>query len=188
MNFDFWLFQQINGLAGRWDWLDFLGVFLASYFQYFVVLALIVFLFIGKDRGEKMKNMAMVALSIMAIVLARLGITAFLHWAFMRPRPFVAHAVNQLIPYAATESSFPSGHAAFFFALATVVYFYNKKVYPERSRRGWYFLAAAALISLARVFVGVHYMSDILVGALIGVFSGWLVWWLYNLYQNKKAR
>lgn len=181
MGFDFWLFQQINGLAGRWDWLDFLGIFLASYFQYFVVLALIVFLFIGKDHGEKKKNMAMVALSIIAIVLARLGITAFLHWAFMRPRPFVARAVTQLIPYAATESSFPSGHAAFFFALAAGVYFCNKKA-------GWCFLAAATLISLARVFVGVHYLSDILVGALIGIFSGWLVWRLYNLYQNKKAQ
>lgn len=177
---DFIVFQQINGLAGQWAWLDYAGIFLASYFQYFVMGALLIFLFAGQDKKAKRENVIMVSLSLLAIVISRLGITAFLHQIFMRPRPFVVNAVTQLIPYSAEASSFPSGHAAFFFALASAVYFHNKKA-------GIYFLIAASFICLSRVFVGVHYLSDILAGALIGLFSGWLVWRLYDFYQNKKA-
>ena len=105
-----------------------------------------------------------------------------MHYLFFRPRPFVDHAVNQLINYRAIAASFPSGHAAFFFGLATA-YFLSKKIRPEGApqsgtirRVSFWLFVAAALISLARVFVGVHYPSDILAGALVGIFSGWLVW------------
>jgi undecaprenyl-diphosphatase len=81
--------------------------------------------------------------------------------------------------------SFPSGHAAFFFALATAVTLFNKKVHPERSRRtGIWLFVGAFLISLARIYAGVHYPSDILAGAAVGVFSGWLVWRIFKKYKK----
>jgi undecaprenyl-diphosphatase len=76
------------------------------------------------------------------------------------------------------SSSFPSGHAAFFFALSTVLLLYNKKFYPRPKfwwGAGLFFFLASFLISIARVFVGIHWPSDILAGAAIGIFSGWLI-------------
>mgnify|MGYP001558745976 FL=1 len=63
-----------------------------------------------------------------------------------------------------TESSwsFPSGHATFFFALATAVYFYNKKW-------GIGFFIATIFITVSRVIAGIHYPSDIIGGAFIGI-------------------
>jgi undecaprenyl-diphosphatase len=78
------------------------------------------------------------------------------------------------------EQSFPSGHASFAFGLATIVYFYNKKW-------GIAFFVMAILISTARVFTGVHWPSDILAGATVGIFSGWLINKLFNkIYGFKR--
>ncbi len=181
INLDYYLFQQINGSAGHWAKLDYLGIFLASYLQYPLVGFLLVYLFLGKDKQEKVKNQLMVFGALVAALVARFVVVTSLYYFFMRSRPFVANIVNQLIPYDGARSSFPSGHASFFFGLATIVYLYNKKL-------GAWFLVAAILISLARIYVGVHYPSDILVGGLIGILVGWLVYYLLNWYQNKKAR
>lgn len=58
--------------------------------------------------------------------------------------------------------SFPSSHAVNNFAIATLFAFYYR-------RWKWWFLGWAALVALSRPAVGVHYPSDILGGALIGV-------------------
>ena len=181
LSLDYYLFQQINGSAGRWMSLDWLGIFLAGYFQYTLVGLLLIYLVLGEGQQEKTKNRLMVFSALAAALTARFVVATSLHYCFMRLRPFVDGIVNQLIAYDGARSSFPSGHASFFFALAAVVYLYNKKL-------GVWFLASAALISLARVYVGVHYPSDVLAGAIIGILVGWLVYYLLNLYQNKKAR
>ena len=93
-------------------------------------------------------------------VIARYGITELIRHFYNRPRPFAALSdARQLLTDSAW--SFPSGHAAFFFAIAMAIYLYNK-------RWGTWFFIAAILISIARVIAGVHYPSDILVGALVG--------------------
>ena len=171
MNFDFWLFQQINNLAGRWAALDWLGIFFAGYARYVVVAGVLIFWFWGKSREESRKNLAAAGAALGAVVLSRLVLTEIIRWVWFRPRPFVDHEVNLLINHD-NAGSFPSGHAAFFFGLAMAVYFYNR-------RAGQWLFAAATLISFARVFVGVHYPSDILAGALVGVLGGWLVVQLY---------
>jgi len=64
--------------------------------------------------------------------------------------------------------SFPSGHALFFFAAATAIWHYDKKL-------GYAFFFAAALISSARIFVGVHWPSDVIAGAALGILTGWTI-------------
>lgn len=178
MNFDYLLFQQINNLAGIWPALDWLGIFLAEYFQYAIGAGLLIFWFWKKD--SRVKNLWAAGVALGAIGLSRGVLTEIIRWLWFRPRPFVDHAVNSLIEHEAT-GSFPSGHAAFFFALAMAGYLFNR-------RAGQWLFAAATLISLARVFVGVHYPLDILAGALVGILSGWLAVKAYQYYQNKKAR
>lgn len=155
---DFYIFQQINQLAFRWLWLDTLAIFFANYFEYVLILCL--FLFLVKNYK---KYWLMVIQAILSAVLARFVITEFIRLILPRARPFVENNVNLLLDHSLSPS-FPSGHASFYFAIATIVYFYNKKA-------GYLFFLAAFLISISRVFVGLHWPSDILVGAIVGILS-----------------
>ena len=171
VNLDYTIFQFINNLTGHWPALDWLGIFLASYLQYVMGAGLLIFWFWRKSREERIKNLWAAGVAIGAVILSRLVLTEIIHWLWFRPRPFIDHAVNSLLAHENT-GSFPSGHAAFFFALAMATYFFNR-------RAGQWLFAAATLISIARVYVGVHYPLDILAGALVGIFSGWLVVKIY---------
>jgi len=163
MSFDFYLFQKLNQFVGISPYLDKVAIFFAEYLQYFVVFCLLLFLVKNLRR-----NLEMVIFAFAAAIFSRFIITEIIRYFFPRIRPFVENSVNLLIGYNTTESSFPSGHAAFFFALSMVVYFYNKKA-------GILFFIASFLISISRVFSGIHWPSDILVGAIVGIFSGWII-------------
>jgi membrane-associated phospholipid phosphatase len=83
-----------------------------------------------------------------------------------RERPPVAEeSVVPLVPIP-ESTSFPSGHAATAFAAATAV----ALLYP---RLRVPVLALAGLVALSRVYLGVHYWSDVLVGSLFGIAIGW---------------
>jgi undecaprenyl-diphosphatase len=80
-----------------------------------------------------------------------------------RPRPFVADPgrIHALVKHAA-DSGFPSDHATAAFAIATMLFLFNR-------RAGAIALIAAALLAITRVAVGVHYPTDVLAGAILGV-------------------
>ena len=96
-----------------------------------------------------------------------------------RERPFATLGFSSLIP-AEASSAMPSGHAAFYFSLAFAVFLMNR-------RWGTVYFALAAVIGVARVAAGVHYPMDILVGAAIGLVSGYVVWKLLAPYLPPKA-
>ncbi len=158
---DLYLFQQINQFALKWFWLDVLGIFFARYLGYILIFCLFLFLIL-KIR----KYWSMFLQAFISAAFTRFVIVGLIRWIWPRPRPFIENNVNLLLTH--NSPAFPSGHAAFFFALSTVVYFYNKKF-------GVLFFLASFLICLARVFVGIHWPSDILAGMAVGIFSGWLI-------------
>ncbi|MFH1401952.1 MAG: phosphatase PAP2 family protein [Parcubacteria group bacterium] len=158
---DLYIFQWINNFAGKNIYLDSAAIFFAEYFQY--VIGIILLIVILKNFK---KNLAMSISVISAVFLSRVVITEAIRYFFPISRPFVAMRVNQLLSHS-ESASLPSGHAALFFALAAAAYFYNKKL-------GIFFFISAFLISISRVFAGIHWPSDILAGALVGIFSGWL--------------
>lgn len=140
--------------------MDWLMIFLAQYSGYFlVVAALFIFLMMGRRWKEQAYYFAVVSLSLL---LSSGIVTESIRFFLSRPRPFVTFELEPL--FMKTSASFPSGHATFFFALAMAVMFFNR-------RAGWWFLATAFLMGVARVYAGVHYPSDILGGALIGILS-----------------
>ncbi|MGO5064725.1 phosphatase PAP2 family protein [Clostridium sp. LCP25S3_F8] len=91
-----------------------------------------------------------------------------------RGRPFTAVEGINLLIKVPKSFSFPSGHTASSFAVATVV---GRKI--EKFKLPIYILAIA--IAFSRLYLYVHYPSDVLVGALIGVISAKII-----LYMRSK--
>lgn len=164
MESDIQLFHLLNGLAGQSELVDGLIVFFASYLAYLlpaVLLALVVF-----SGYQKRVKIDLLLTAAAASIVARAGVTEVIRYFYHRPRPFSVLEANQLLTDLAW--SFPSGHATFFFALSTAVYLYNR-------RWGTGFFAATTLITVSRVIAGVHYPSDILAGAIIGVLTAYFI-------------
>jgi undecaprenyl-diphosphatase len=108
------------------------------------------------------------AAAVLAAVFASQLLSNLMKHAVDRARPSVTYAdVQPLVPLP-DSSSMPSGHAWIAAAAATVLWV----VIPRR--RAW-IVGLAALIGLSRVYLGVHYPSDVLVGAAGGVATGLLV-------------
>ncbi len=172
MQVDVSIAHFFNGIAGRTATLDGAIVFFAQYFPYLVAVGFLYFAFkrgthpLSFSPSKEWERIRLIVEGIGAGVVARIGvevIRVFVH----RPRPFVDnHAIVALLNE--TSYSFPSGHAAFFFALSTIVYLHNK-------RWGWMFFAASILNGVARVAAGVHYPTDILGGAILGILVGFAV-------------
>lgn len=158
MTFDIQLLYLLNSAAGKSPLLDGLIVFLASYLAYIVVIIFLALVSISQySKREKWEILLVVGVSTL---VARFGVTELIRLFIHRPRPFSDLPVNQLLT--STEWSFPSGHATFFFALSTAVYLYNKKW-------GIWFFIATIFITVSRVISGIHYPSDIIGGAFIGI-------------------
>lgn len=86
--------------------------------------------------------------------------------AFPRPHQYF-YGVRTLLVYGDFDS-FPSLHAAFSFALASIIYTQQKTL-------GILLFIGALLVSFSRVFVGVHFPIDVIVGAVIGGVVPWVL-------------
>ncbi len=161
---DLYLFNIVNGLARKHWLVDYSGVFLAEYLGYFLVLGVVFLLIAEKDWRRRIYFFSLAAISV---ILARGIIVEAVRFFYDRPRPFEALGIEPLILNNGAPS-FPSGHAAFFFALALAVFFMNKK-------RGYWFFVGALLIGIGRVFIGIHWPLDILAGAAVGLISAFTV-------------
>jgi undecaprenyl-diphosphatase len=81
-------------------------------------------------------------------------------------------------------NSFPSGHAATAFAFACFVWLHVRGT--RWAWVGWCVWAMAGLVGLSRIYRGVHYPSDVLGGAIIGVLCCLGVWWLFNRSAHRQ--
>lgn len=127
--------------------------------------------FIQNDKSLKNKGYYIGATLLTSAVL-----TTTLKFAIDRDRPFVTYPDIQKLTGAGSPS-FPSGHTSEAFATATSI----SLAFPK-----WYVIAPSFLWASAagysRMHLGVHYPSDVLVGALIGSGSAWLCHELNKLY------
>jgi undecaprenyl-diphosphatase len=99
--------------------------------------------------------------------------SSFVKHVFDRVRPCHALPDVRLLVSCGSGWSFPSSHAVNNFAGAVVIASFFR-------RSGWGFLAFAAVVAFSRVYVGVHYPSDVIGGALLGAASGWMIVWVYR--------
>lgn len=105
-----------------------------------------------------------------------------LKYAVNRERPYTAYP--DIDPYQYdTDPSFPSGHTSYVFAIATTL----TLEYPK-----WYIIAPAYLwaasVGYSRLYLGMHYPSDVLGGAIVGAGSAWISYKCNRWLQHKRVK
>ena len=100
-----------------------------------------------------------------------------------RPRPYTVLEDLTILVEKPGEFSFPSGHSSCSFAFAFAIYLLLPKKYGVPA------MVLATLIALSRLYVGVHYPTDILGGFAVGIFCGLaVVRWIPGLYKKWKKK
>lgn len=138
-----------------------------------IIITILAFVYFTYDKrlGEK------IAFSLFGSIL----INNTLKGIFVHKRPFEMYPdeVRAIRTKTATGSSFPSGHtqnaATFYTTLAL------------RVQRKWFWILVNVLIfliAISRLYLGVHFPKDVLVGAILGILWAWTGWYLYDRYSN----
>ncbi len=107
-------------------------------------------------------------------------VTEGIKFTVRRPRPYIGYP-DELIPVKTTIGySFPSGHTSLTFAVATSL---------SLSCPKWYVVAPSMLwatgVAFSRLYLGVHYPSDVLTGMLVGTASAFAGYWLSKKLVDK---
>lgn len=105
------------------------------------------------------------AIAMAAVGLIGVGVYKLLKHVFVRERPFITHPAISLAAAPLDRYSFPSGHTlhAVAFTWQGIAHF------PELV---WLLVPLAASIAMSRVVLGLHYPTDVAVGAMIGAALG----------------
>ncbi|MFS0553428.1 undecaprenyl-diphosphatase [Brevibacillus sp. 179-C9.3 HS] len=156
-------FRLINDLGKEYPALNPIAFFVAEYTVFLLALCALVYWFTQKDE-----NRIMVVCATVTFVIAELfgKIAGSLH---MNNQPFAELPdVNQLVQKA-VDNSFPSDHTILFFSFCMTFWLFKKKMGPL-----WMLLAVC--VGISRIWVGVHYPADVIVGALISTGSALTVY------------
>ena len=119
--------------------------------------------------------------ALLALIIGSVITNLVLKTAVARIRPY--DAVEGLVPLVKKlrDYSFPSGHTCASFSCAVVYY----KMYPDIKGKGA--MVLAVLIALSRLYVGVHYPTDVLGGTIVGWLSAILALKISVFTEKKKA-
>ena len=155
---------MVNGWSGHFSLVDILGVWCANNLL-FVMIALVALRWWTIGNYPSIRHAALVAcLSF----FGALAINMLIGWFFHRIRPNEAgltHALTTISP----DWSFPSDHSATSMSIAAALWFQDHKKLAAG------LLVAALTLCVSRVFVGAHYVSDVIGGAVIGIFAAYIV-------------
>jgi undecaprenyl-diphosphatase len=163
MNFDLILFYGINGLSRKKKWLDETAIFFARYSGY-------VFLVFLALAAVVERRISLLLVPLLAALVSLFLLNELVYFFYRRPRPPSVLSISPLIDPPASFS-FPSNHASFFFARSFCLLLYSVPVAVAG-------LILSCVIGFCRVLCGVHWPSDILAGAAIGLVSFLIVFFL----------
>lgn len=160
------LFLFFNGLIGSSSTIDTLFIFITNPLLFITLGSIGIWFVVVRPALQKDPRLRLSAIRdagffiftfFVVFVLVQIIKTTI---SFPRPHEYF-HGIRTLLVYGEYDS-FPSLHASFSFALATLIYQKVKWL-------GGILFIIAVLVSFSRVYVGVHFPIDILVGAFLGI-------------------
>jgi undecaprenyl-diphosphatase len=160
--------SAINSFAGAGALVDFLMISISAVGVPVLVIAVAGQWWRGSDRNRRRHVLVATGLTFLLGLAINQAILLLVH----RIRPYDA-GISHLLIAPSGDPSFPSDHATATFAIAAAFLLHGMR------RFGIWFLAAAILISVSRVYIGTHYASDVLGGALTGIFAAFAIRSLY---------
>lgn len=182
---DYSIFVYFNDLIKDHYLAKIVVYFLAKYliFVFFLILGYL-FWFYKKGKPEEYQAKRATVYTFLALAWAFL-IDQISNLIFVRNRPFVSHLDVKQLSVTVDCTSFPSAHTIFAFTIAASIYMAGYK------KLGIFLYFLALLIGLSRIAAGVHYPSDVIGGAVLGIFAAWLVqreggWVKNNLLRQFK--
>ena len=126
------------------------------------------------DPRETEKNRASILATLTATAVAILAARGLANLLPFRARPMNVEALHFNLPFGMKPgsiedwSSFPSDHATMFFALVTGIFFLSRRMGVMS------FFYVVIFVMLPRLYLGIHFPTDILAGTVLGVFLAWL--------------
>lgn len=160
LKFDFFILDLIQNYM-RCGFLDAVMVFFTKLGDNGIIWIALTLACLITDKYRKLGS----AMAVALVICLLLG-NEVLKEVFARPRPFQINEISLLIA-APSGYSFPSGHTMSSFAAATAIGLTHRK-YAK-----WAY-TLAVLIGFSRMYLYVHFFTDVLVGALFGILFGWL--------------
>lgn len=173
------VFLFLNGLHN--EFFDVVMYWITLKYTWFPFYGLLVIFLIWKYRLE---GFYMVLAIGLVVALSDQFTSSFMKPYFVRLRPCYEPDLEETIHIVAGcggKYGFASSHAANAFGFAAIVWLLLRNTYRHL---GWLFVWAA-VVSYSRIYMGVHYPVDIIIGGLCGFLFGWLIFWLYQLIISK---
>lgn len=163
------------------EWIDPIAIFISSNTLLGIlgIVITVYFLVYDKKNGKQIAMAAVIAVGLHFLTSEIFFKYILPEFGLFRLRPYLAHP-GELIPLGKlnTSSSFPSSHMAYVLSLLTVyVYYYRKFLLPAA--------AFAVFMAYARIHNSMHYPSDVLAGAALGVLYGILAIKISKKYVKK---
>ncbi len=178
------LFLFLNGLHA--DWLDPIMIFISGKLTWTPFYLVLLYLVIKNCK----KQSILIILGIILLIVCSDQISSGVFKPlFERPRPCHNEAIKDLVylpnGHCGGAYGFISSHACNAFALAV---FITKILKTYYRKIGWVMFVWAALVAYSRIYMGVHYPGDVLVGAAVGVIIGMIVFKLYNMISRRVSK
>ena len=139
------------------------------------IILTIILLLIPKTR----KAGAYMAVALIADLII---CNAILKPIVARPRPYSINKTIKLLVPSLRDYSFPSGHTAASFASVSALYFAGRKRLAVGA------LVVSILIAFSRMYLYVHYPTDVLGGLIIGLLCGWVADVIIKRIAERKSK
>lgn len=119
------------------------------------IVFLVVWYFVSDSEKQIWAFTGLLALGVSSLIVQ------ILKWLLPRIRPYLRHEHLYTFPNPLTDYSFPSGHTTASFAIAMTFSLYNAALI-------YLFLPIAMIVGYSRIYLALHYPTDVLIGSVIG--------------------